>query len=106
MNHRRFIIATPALLAAAVVLTSTEANAQVPPDDSGPAAAVPHDPAPPNYPTFDPRSEVSRPSTTNTVASADATAVEALQAGAAALGGAGIAFGGMWLYRRRQTHIA
>lgn len=35
----------------------------------------------------------------------DDTRVEVLQAGASALGGAGLAFGGMWLYRRRQTAI-
>ncbi len=104
MNHKHFIIAAPALVAAAMVLTSAEANAKVPPDDSGPAAVVPHDP-PPN-PSYDPADNVSRPATSDNAGSSDDTAVEGLQAGAAALGGAGLAFAGMWLYRRRQTHVA
>jgi hypothetical protein len=32
----------------------------------------------------------------------DGYGTEALQVGASALGGAGLAFGGMWLYRRRH----
>jgi hypothetical protein len=63
-------------------------------------------PGPPNYPTYDPAAEVApQPSTEATVASNDTT-TEVLQAGASALGGAGIAFACMWLYRRHQTHIA
>ncbi|WP_165554093.1 hypothetical protein [Kribbella capetownensis] len=33
----------------------------------------------------------------------DDSGAEAVQAGASALAGAGLAFGGMWLYRRRQA---
>lgn len=33
----------------------------------------------------------------------DDNAAEALQASASALGGAAVAFGGMWLYRRRHV---
>jgi hypothetical protein len=33
----------------------------------------------------------------------DGDGTEALQMGASALGGAGLAFGGLWLYRRRHV---
>jgi hypothetical protein len=91
MNHRRSIIAISALAAAVVTATATEASAKVPPEDtSRPATVVPHDPPP-----------------TRTVEiPVDDNSVETLQAGASALGGAGIALAGMWLYRRRQTHTA
>jgi hypothetical protein len=102
MNHSCSIIAVPALAVAAVVLTSAEATAKVPPEDPKPAAVVPHDPGPPNYPSY----QVPAQTSTNTKGSADDTTVEALQAGASAIGGAGIAIAGTWLYRRRQTHIA
>jgi hypothetical protein len=62
------------------------------------SAVAPHDPA---YPV------PAQPSSTgSTIVSVDDTASEAFQAAASGLGGAGIAFAGMWLYRRHQTHIA
>jgi hypothetical protein len=107
MNHKSSIIVTPALIVAALAFTAAEANAELPADDGGPAAVVPHDPAPPNYPSYAPTYPVPAETSTGSGAgSADDTAAEAFQAAASALGGAGIAFAGMWLYRRRMTHIA
>ena len=55
---------------------------------------MPHDP-PPN-PSYVPADNVPRPGTSDNAGSSDGTAVdEGLQAGAAALGGAGIAFAGV-----------
>jgi hypothetical protein len=101
MNQRYSIIAVPALAVAAVAFTASEATANVPPEEPGPAAVVPRDPGPPNYPDY---SSYQAPISSS--ASADGTAVEVLQAGASAVGGAGIAIAGAWLYRRRQAHLA
>ncbi len=104
MNHACSIIVVPALALAAVVLTSAQATATVPQEDAAPAAVVPHDPGPPNYPSYEVPVDAS--ANTNTTIPADDTAVDVLQAGAFALGGAGIAIAGSWLYRRRQAPIA
>lgn len=91
MNHRGSIIAVAALAAGVATFTTTEASAKVPAEDSSPqAAVVPHDPQP----------------TWTVEVPVDDNMAEGLQAGASALGGAGIALSGLWLYRRRQTHIA
>ncbi|MGW1339835.1 hypothetical protein ACWCOV_02180 [Kribbella sp. NPDC002412] len=105
MNHKYSIIAVPALAVAAVVLAASESSAGVPPEDPGPATTVaPNNPGPPNYPNYDIRTSTT--TGTGSSSSADDTAVEILQAGAAAIGGAGIALAGTWVYRRRQTHTA
>jgi hypothetical protein len=107
MNHKRLIITAPVLAVAALAFTSAESNAKLPPDDPRPAAVVPHEAGPPTYPTYGPAYAVpTQPSTGADLGVVDDTAAEALQAVASGLGGAGIAFAGMWLYRRRQTHIA
>ncbi len=102
MNHRRSIIAVPALAAAVFTLTATEATARVIPEDTAaPRSTVPHDPGPPNYPNYEPAYEV--PAATVSITTPDDNRAEGVQAGAAAIGGAGLALAGMWLYRRRLT---
>lgn len=95
MNNKRFIITAPVLAVAALVLTSTESNAKVPPEDPSPTAAVPN------------HALSTQPSTTTSRAnSADDTTSEVLRAATSGLGGAGIALAGVWLYRRRPPHAA
>jgi hypothetical protein len=94
MNRRCYLSAVPALAVAAVVFASAEANAKVPEDASDPAIVVPRDPGVPS-------NEIPIQAST----SVD-TGGEVLRTGAAALGGAGVAFAGTWLYRRRQAHLA
>ncbi|NIK59840.1 hypothetical protein [Kribbella shirazensis] len=107
MNNKRFILTAPVLAVAALAFTAAESNAKVLPVDPAPAAAILPEPGPPTYPNYEPVPAVPAQSdiTASTVASDD-TASEALQAGASGLGGAAIAFAGMWLYRRHQTHLA
>jgi hypothetical protein len=57
-----------------------------------------------NYPNFDPKYEVPPPAQVASVARvSDDNGVEVLQAGASALGGAAVAMGAMWFYRRRHA---
>jgi hypothetical protein len=98
-------VAVAAPAAGVVMLPAVEASAKVPDDEgSRPAAVAPYDPAPPNFPEYDPRYELSRSTTSGSNAgSTDDAGVEALQTGASALAGAGVACGVMWLYRRRHA---
>jgi LPXTG-motif cell wall-anchored protein len=63
----------------------------------------------PNFPEYNyPEYKLDVPTlptdlTGSTEASGDDNGVEVLQAGASALGGAGLALGGLWLYRRRRA---
>lgn len=86
MNRTRSIVAVVSVALGAAGLAATEASAQLP-DNSGPAVVTPYDPAPP------PIVEVQ----------VDDTVAEVVQVGAAGLGGAGVALGGLWLYRRREV---
>ena len=98
MKHWSSVIAVPALGFAAVALTSAEAAADLPAEHSGPASVVPHDPGPPNYPTYSgyiPSAEA------NVTGSADDTGDEILRVSTAAVGGAGLALAGLWLYKRK-----
>jgi hypothetical protein len=107
MNHKRLIVTAPVLAVAALAFTAAESNAKVLPDDPRPTAVVPYEAGPPNYPTYDSSSPVpAQPGIDAGLGSVDDTAAEVLRAGASGLGGAGIAFAGIWLYRRRQTHTA
>jgi hypothetical protein len=100
-RHSAVVVLAVALGAGAVA--SSEAWARDPVMEEPPAVVVPRDPGPPNYPEFDPRYGVSPVESTATVAaSSDGTGLEVVQAGASALGGAGVACGVMWLYRRRN----
>jgi hypothetical protein len=105
----------------AVAVTATEASAG-PKDPQGSSAVVLPDPqdwpdegsgypssgasSPEyNYPNYDPTREVARvaPVKAASVASpSDDTVATVLQSGASALGGAGVAFGAMWLFRRHH----
>jgi hypothetical protein len=87
MNRTRRIVAVVSVALGAAGLAATEASAQLP-DDSGSVAVTPHDPAPIR--------------TVHVNVPVDDHLSEAVQAGASALAGAGVALGGLWLYRRRQ----
>ncbi|TCN39322.1 hypothetical protein EV644_107294 [Kribbella orskensis] len=103
MNRTLTTLAVSALALGTIGLTATEAPARVSNDVPRNTTVMPHEPKPPNYPNYDPRYEVP-PVQAATVSSApDDNGVEVLQAGASAVGGAAIAFGAMWLYRRRQV---
>jgi hypothetical protein len=99
MNATRSALAVLALALGTAVFASSEASARDP-DKEMPVRpeVVSLDPAPPNYPAYDARYEVTPVGSSG---SADDTRVEVVQAGASALGGAGVACGVMWLYRRR-----
>jgi hypothetical protein len=119
MNRRYSALALSALTLGAVALTATEASAMLKDPEPGAAAAEAYEwpdegsgyPASeatslecnyPNHTVCDVAS-VAVPAKAATVPSpSDDNGAEALQAGASALGGAGLAFGGMWLYRRRH----
>jgi len=121
MNRKQSAVALSVLAMAGVVLTTTEASAMY--KDPEPwathlAQPVPEGwpdegagyPAPEptiteyNYPNFDPKYEVPPPAQVASVASvSDDNGVEVLQAGASALGGAAVAMGAMWFYRRRHV---
>lgn len=84
MNTVRSAVAVLALVSGAVAITSGEAWARDP-DKEIPverSAVSTHDPATP-------------------ITTSDRTRVDVVQAGAPALGGAGVACGAMWVYRRR-----
>ncbi|TCN40768.1 hypothetical protein EV644_10550 [Kribbella orskensis] len=121
MNRRYSALALSAVAMGAVVLTTTEASAMgKDPEAASTSQSVPAPPEWPdegtgypasegkspeyNYPNYDPKYEVA-PVQAATVGQSrsDDSGVEALQAGASALGGAAVAFTGMWLYRRRHA---
>jgi hypothetical protein len=121
MNRRHSALALSTCALGAVFLTTTEASAWAPPEPTSPAHSVPV--SPPgwpdegsgypksetqrpeyNYPNYDPKYEVAPVASTTNQSRSDDNGVEALQAGASALGGAAVACAGMWLYRRR--HLA
>jgi hypothetical protein len=104
MNRKYAAVATSALAFGAIALTSTEASASIP-HGPGPTAVEPYNPGPPNYPEYDPRYEVPSAQAATGLSMSDDTLTEALQAGASALGGAGVALGGLWLYRRRHQPV-
>jgi hypothetical protein len=84
MKRRNSIVAASALALGACAFTATAASAQQPPDtDSGGTAAAP----------------------TAQWLQVDDAGVEVIRAGASAIGGAGVALGGVWLYRRRHAPV-
>lgn len=99
MNRTRTTLAVSALALGTIGLTATEASARVPDDVPRDTTVTRQDPKPPNYPNYDPKYEVPQ----GVTVSRDDNGAEVLQASASALGGAAIAFGAMWLYRRRQA---
>jgi len=56
-----------------------------------------------NHPNYDPRYEVPRVEAATVSSASDDNGAETIQTGASALGGAGIALGAVWIYRRRQA---
>jgi hypothetical protein len=121
MNRKQSAAALSVLAMAGVVLTTTEASAmykdpepwamhltQPVPEgwpDEGTGYPAP-EPASPeyNYPNYDPKYEVPPPVQVASAAKlSDDNGMEALQAGASALGGAAVAMGAMWFYRRRHV---
>jgi hypothetical protein len=121
MNRRYSALALSAVAMGAVVLTTTEASAMLkdpeaastsqsvsappewPDEETGYPASEAKSPEY-NYPNYDPKYEVA-PVQAATVGQSrsDDNGVWALQSGASALGGAAVAFAGMWLYRRRHV---
>jgi hypothetical protein len=87
MNHTRTALAVAALALSAAAVGATNAAATHPAENGTlPVTVVPHDPPP----------------TATIEVPVDDITSEALQAGASALGGASIALGAVWIYRRRQ----
>jgi hypothetical protein len=84
MKHIHTLIAVPALACGVVLIGASHASAQEPPPDGsiGPGIVVVHERGP--------------------AVQVDDTVAEVLQAGAAALGGAGITMAALWTYRRRH----
>ena len=56
-----------------------------------------------NYPNYDPKYEVRPAQVASVTRASDDNGVEVLEAGASALGGAAVAMGAMWFYRRRHV---
>ena len=121
MNRKYSAVVVSALALSAAALGATQASArQAPEPGSGYTStpdchwayhpvcdevSLPESNLPEyNYPEYKlDASALPTDPTGPTVASGDATGVEVLQVGASALGGAGLAIGGMWLYRRRHA---
>ncbi|TDO54654.1 hypothetical protein EV643_101444 [Kribbella sp. VKM Ac-2527] len=103
MKHRRSVIAVPALTLIVFAIGAADASARVPEEPAETSAVVPHDPhvREYNYPEYK-LSPAEYPEPATVTVAVDDTAVEALQAGASAVGGAGLVLGTLWLYRRRH----
>lgn len=120
MNRKQSAAALSVLAMAGVVLTTTEASAMYkdpepwathltqPVTDGWPDEGTGY-PAPEptsteyNYPNYDPKYEVPTAQAASVTRVSDDNGVEVLQAGASALGGAAVAMGAMWFYRRRHV---
>jgi hypothetical protein len=119
MNHRYSALAMSAFAMGAVVLTTTEASAMLKDPEPGSAASTAaanewpdegsgypgSDAKSPeyNYPSYDPKYDVAPVAAVTAPSPSDHNGFDGAQLGASALGGAGVAFGGMWLYRRRHV---
>jgi hypothetical protein len=96
MKRRHSAIAAAALALCVAGLTSTEASAQRPPEPGSGYRAPEY-----NYPEYEldmPAAPIDR-----VQVPVDDTGAEVLQAAASGLGGAAVAFGALWLYRRRHA---
>jgi hypothetical protein len=87
-----------------MAFSAAEASARVPDEPRSSAVVPPPEPTY-NFPDYD---SVYRPTHTQAATDnpSDGNATGALQLGASALGGAGLALSGLWLYRRRQQPAA
>ncbi len=125
MNRKYSALALSAIAMGALALSTTEASAKTDPEPGGTSPSVPAmtsqwpdessgypgagSKAPEyNYPNYDPKYEVPAPVQAAAISHtrSDDNGVEAIQSGASALGGAALAFSGLWLYRRRHLHVA
>ena len=96
MNRKYYsALAVSAVAMGAVVLTATEASAEVAPEPGSTSQEY-------SYPNYDPAFEVPPANVAKAQSSSDDNGVEVVQSSASALGGAALALGGVWLYRRRQ----
>jgi hypothetical protein len=114
MNRKYSAVAVSALALGAAGIAAADASAREAPEPQY-GNTTPE----PKYPGYDPQHhgnmnvpeynypeyklDVPTSPTGPARASGDDTGVEVLQASASALGGAGLALGGMWLYRRRHA---
>jgi hypothetical protein len=121
MNHRYSALAMSAFAMGAVVLTTTDASAMLKDPDGGSTAAPTSTYDWPdegsgypgsetkspeyNYPNYDPKYEVAPVEAVTAPSQSADNGFDGAQLGASALGGAGVAFGGMWLYRRRHVLV-
>lgn len=119
MNRKKSAAALAVVAMAGVVLTTTEASAMykdpepwamqlTPAPDAWPDEGSGYPTSEPgsteyNYPNYDPAFEVPPAQVTSAARVSDDNGVEVLQASASALGGAAVAVGAMWFYRRRHA---
>jgi hypothetical protein len=96
MNNLRSVLAVLALALGATAVASTAAYARDPDREIPLERSVAVVPGPPNYPQY----ALSDPAAPAAVSSSSA-GVDVMENGASALGGAAVACGVMWLYRRR-----
>ncbi|MEV0800556.1 hypothetical protein AB0I34_22880 [Kribbella sp. NPDC050281] len=121
MNRTCSALALSALATGAVVLTATEASAALKdPDSTSTSQSVPA-PQPEwpdegtgypgneakspeyNYPNYEPQYEVPRVEDATISTAPNDNGLDVVQAGTSAIGGAAVAFGAMWLYRRHHV---
>lgn len=109
MNNRHAALAASALTLGAVTLGALEASADVKEPTRGYASSPMATTPPPwpdegvGYPQPEPKSPQPVAATSRTEVPMDHNVDEVLQAAASALGGAGLALGGTWLYRRHRA---
>jgi energy-converting hydrogenase Eha subunit F len=118
MNRKQSAAALSVLAMAGIILMTTEASAMYKdPEpwamhltqpgegwpDEGAGYPVPEPTTTEyNYPNYDPKYEVPPAQVASVTRVSDDNGVEVLQSGASALGGAAVAMGAMWFYRRRH----
>lgn len=119
MNRKQSAAALSVLAMAGIVLTTTEASARykdpepwamhlAQPGEGWPDEGAGYPVPEPrtteySYPNYDPKYEVPPAQVASVTRVSDDNGVEFLQSGASALGGAAVAMGAMWFYRRRHV---
>lgn len=107
MNRTYSALALSALAMGAVVLTATDAAAMLKDPDRGTTAAPATADAWPDegsgYPIYDPTYKVPSVQAELAQDPSDDNGFDGVQLGASAVGGAGVALAGVWLYRRRHV---
>jgi hypothetical protein len=119
MNQRYAVLAVSALAMGAVALGAPHASAEANdpsytvtspeptwPDEGANYPGFEMKPPEYNYPRYELGGSVApSPSINRSQVSVDDNGAEAVQALASAVGGAGLALGGSWLYRRRRVQV-